>query len=135
MARRTALPSSDEPCAQQLASLRRSHTRHNQWVVVEEVIEFKDSLGKEAKGKETAVDCQWSSVDDRIAVVTHDNNTCWNWEGPRVWIVVKPYDCGVRDPIQKPKARKVIVHMLSWNNTRKISTVHGQTLYQVGRPL
>jgi hypothetical protein len=103
--RRTALPSSDEPSAQQLTCFRRSQTGYRKWVVPEEVVEFQNSLGQEAEDKETAVDGQWSPVLYRIAFMAHDDNTCWYWQGSGVWIFVEPYDCGVRYTIQETKAR------------------------------
>lgn len=57
LARRTALPSSDEPCAQQLTSFRWSKSRHKHWMIPEEIVEFKNGLGQIAKDEETAIDC------------------------------------------------------------------------------
>lgn len=82
--RRSALPSTKQPRAKQLAALLARDSGEVEWVVVEEFVEFGSELVQLAVDEEGAVLCPWRARDS-VSGCTADEDAWWDddlaWKG------------------------------------------------------
>lgn len=101
----TALPSSNEPCPQELTALLWCEARQRNWIIPEEIVEFEYVLEKVSEGQETPIyNPRSSGCDTGVSFMAQDKGASSNLFGSWLRVIIKAYDRRIRDSVQESEA-------------------------------